>query len=341
MDAVAVPIDDIAAATPAAALLEEDMPFAAHFRRDHYPAPDLTPRTWSLEIGGAVRRPMSLSLDALRAIGARRTERVTLECAGHRRVEHEPPAAGLAWAAIGAVGEARWTGTSLAEVLRLAEPLPGARAVVLEGADRGPFDGRDGEFAFARAVPLGKALARESLLAWHVNGEPLPVERGGPVRAVIPGWYATDSVKWVTRLTVVDGEFDGPWETDDYRIIEHGEDGPGVRMYAMPIHALLIDTRPADGLVGLRGIAWGGEGGVDRVDVRIDDGPWRPASLGPDRGPWSRRFWAATRRAAPGRRCIEVRATDRSGNAQPLDVPHNVHGYANNAVHRVTLQIGA
>src|SRR5690349_24930460 len=101
------------------------MPFASHFRRDHYPAPALDAATWTLEVGGAVRRPLRLDLASLRAIGAERTERVTLECAGHRRVEHDPPAAGLAWAAIGAVGEARWTGTRLAELLRLAEPLPG------------------------------------------------------------------------------------------------------------------------------------------------------------------------------------------------------------------------
>src|SRR3954454_8711087 len=236
---IAVSIDEAAAATPPEALLAEDMPFAAHFRRDHFAVPAVRPETWSVEVVGAVRRPLLLCQPGLEALGAH-TERVTLECAGHRRTEHVPPAAGLAWA-IGAVGEARWTGARLADVLTRVGVLPGARFVVLEGADHGPFDGRDGSFPFARALPLEKALASESLLAWAVNDEALEVARGGPVRAVIPGWYATDSVKWLHRITVIEDEFDGPWETDDYRLIDHGEEGPGRRMYDMPVHALLVD----------------------------------------------------------------------------------------------------
>ena len=328
----AIEIADVAAATPAEALLAEDMPFAAHFRRDHYPAPDVRPETWSVEVVGAVRRPLLLCRPGLEALGAQ-TERVTLECAGHRRSEHVPPAAGLAWAT-GAVGEARWTGARLADVLARVGLQPGARFVVLEGADRGAFEGRDGSFPFARALPLGKALAPESILAWAVNDAPIPVDRGGPVRAVIPGWYATDSVKWLTRITVLEGEFDGPWETDDYRIIEHGEPGPGRRMTELPIHALCLRAQRDEAFVDLAGVAWGGRGGVERVDVRIDGGPWRAAELGADRGPWARRFWHARRRAGS---VVEVRATDMAGAAQPADVPHNVCGYANNAVHRVTL----
>jgi DMSO/TMAO reductase YedYZ molybdopterin-dependent catalytic subunit len=241
------------------------------------------------------------------------------------------------------VGEAVWTGAPLAAVLELAGVRDGARAVVLEGADRGPFCGRQGTFAFARALPLAKALAPEPLLAWSVNGERLPVRRGGPVRAVVPGWYATDSVKWLTRITVIDGEFDGPFEAEDYRLILPGDAGMGERMTDMPIHALLIDPAPdarvPAGLLELRGIAWGGQGGVARVEVRVDDGPWRDARLGPDRGPWARRFWSAARRAAPGARRIEVRASDAAGDVQPDQPPLNVYGYANNAVHRVTVMV--
>jgi DMSO/TMAO reductase YedYZ molybdopterin-dependent catalytic subunit len=338
-----VPIADEADATPSAALLAPDMPFAAHFRRDHFPAPDLHPQAWSLDVGGAVRRPLRLDLASLATLG-QRTERVTLECAGHRRTEHDPPVEGLAWAT-GAVGEARWTGAPLAALLELAEVLPGARAVVLEGADRGPFCGREGRFAFARALPLAKALAGESLLAWTVNDEPLPVRRGGPVRAIVPGWYATDSVKWLTQITVIDGEFEGPFEAEDYRLIAPGDDGPGERMTTLPVHALLVDPAPgavcSAGLLELRGIAWGGHGGVARVDVRVDDGPWRPAELAPSRGPWARRFWRASRRVAPGARRISVRATDAAGAPQPEAVPANRYGFANNAVHRVRLEVTA
>jgi DMSO/TMAO reductase YedYZ molybdopterin-dependent catalytic subunit len=104
---------------------------------------------------------------------------------------------------VGAVSEARWSGTPLAAVLARAGVLPGARAVVLEGAERGPFAGLGGTHAFARALPLAKALRLDTLLAWAVASRPVPLERGGPVRAIVPGWYATDSVKWLTRVTVL------------------------------------------------------------------------------------------------------------------------------------------
>lgn len=336
-----IPIADIAAATPAAALLLPEMPPAAHFRRDHFPAPALDPAAWELEVGGAVARPLRLDLAALQALGAR-SERVTLECAGHRRTELRPPVAGLQWS-LGAVSEARWCGTPLARVLALAGVLPGARAVVLEGADAGSVPGRAGPVAFARALPLGKALRADTLLAWAIGPEPLPGDRGGPVRAIVPGWYATDSVKWLVRATVIDDDFDGAFETGDYRFRAPRDAGPGRRMTSVPVHALLLDAGTerarATGPALLRGIAWGGERRIGRVEVRIDDGPWREADLGPWRGPYARRFWSASWRAEAGEHQLAVRAVDGAGHIQPDRPLPNAGGYANNSVHRVRVDV--
>jgi sulfane dehydrogenase subunit SoxC len=339
LDAIA--IADLAAAAPAAALLLDEMPLRAHFRRDHFPAPRLPAETWVLEVGGAVRRPLRLDLQALQALGAL-GERVTLECAGHRRAELRPLPDGLPWS-VGAVSEARWRGTPLAAVLARAQPVPGARAVVLEGADSGAFPGVTGTERFARALPLAKALAADTLLAWEAAGEPIAADRGGPVRAVVPGWYATDSVKWLARATVVDGDFDGAFEARDYRLRAHGQPSPGRRLTAMPVPALLLDPSGElalrAGLIRLRGIAWGGERGIARVDVRLDGGRWVPARLAPWRGPYARRFWSAGWRARPGRHVVDVCAIDGAGHRQPQRPVPNIGGYANNSVQRTAFII--
>ncbi len=159
--------------TPLDALELERIPTSLHFRRDHFPPPDLDPASFTLPVGGAVERPLLLTLDALREM-PRRTLRVVLECAGHRRTDFDhPPAEGVAWD-LGAVGEAAWTGTPLAGVLAEAGASRSATAVVLEGGDRGAFPGVPGDVSFGRGVPIAKALHPDTLLVWEINGEPLP-----------------------------------------------------------------------------------------------------------------------------------------------------------------------
>ncbi len=343
--AIAAPtaVEDLASATPLDALLLEEMPLEAHFRRDHFAPPAVRPADWVVEVTGAVRRPLRLDAAALRGLGEH-TEPVVLECAGHRRTDYSPPVPGLAWAE-GAVGEARWTGCRLAAVLKRAGLLSSATTIVLEGADCGPFDGREGSHPFARALPVAKALAPETALVWEVNGEPIPVRRGGPLRAIVPGWYATDSIKWLARITVLETAFTGPWEAEDYRYRAPGETGPGRRMTALPVHALIVEPQapgpvPAGPAIA-RGVAWGGAGGIARVELRVDGGPWRAAELGPSRGAYARRFWSAPWLATDERHRLEVRATDAAGHAQPDGVVWNPGGYANNAVHGVTVSVPA
>ena len=245
------------------------------------------------------------------------------------RVRTDPR--GIPWES-GAVAEAEWTGASLASVLELIGVPPGAHEVVLEGADAGPVDGSDGTRRFARSLPLAKALDPDVLLAYEMNGKPIPVARGGPVRVIVPGWYATDSVKWLDRIWFTTGEFDGVFQADDYRLRAPGEPGPGRRMTELPVHALI--TTPADhdlrldaGDLSVRGIAWGGSGGVAAVLVRLDAGPWTPANLGARRGRYTRVRWEAHYSLAHGRHELASRAIDLAGNAQPDRAPANVRGY--------------
>jgi len=340
-EGTAAPTRQLWRPTPLSALELTSIPTELHFVRDHFPVPAGDPASWSLELTGR-SRSVALDLEALRTL-PQRTLSVVLECAGHRRAEFEPIPPGVPWAT-GAVAEARWAGPSLATALELAAiPIPiDAREVVLEGADAGPVEGADGAHRFARSLPLAKALDPDVLLAHEMNGDAIPVERGGPVRAVVPGWYATDSVKWLARIWFTNKEFDGFFQAQDYRYHLPGEPGPGGRMTELPVNALI--TTPADGgraLAGndvwLRGTAWGGSGGIAEVLVRVDHGPWSTTRLGPVRGPYARVSWEARCTLAAGPHEIACRALDRAGHAQPERPPRNTRGYANNAIHRINL----
>jgi DMSO/TMAO reductase YedYZ molybdopterin-dependent catalytic subunit len=327
--------------TPLAALELPEVPTGEHFVRDHFPVPALDPDTWLLEIHGDAER-LVVDLERLRAMPAR-TLRTVLECAGHRRVEFDPVPHGVPWAC-GAVAEGRFTGASLRALLHAAGIPPGTLEVVLEGADAGEVEGFSGTHRFARSLPLEKALDRDVVLAYEMGGEPIAVERGGPVRAIVPGWYATDSVKWLTRVWFTPEEFDGVFQAHDYRLIAPGEPGPGSRMTELPVHALI--TTPADGErlsrrgLRVRGVAWGGAGGVEQVLVRVDEGPWEPAVLDPRRGAYARVAWTLEATLDQGLHEIACRAIDREGGAQPDRPPVNVRGYGNNAVHRVRVAVG-
>jgi DMSO/TMAO reductase YedYZ molybdopterin-dependent catalytic subunit len=327
-------------ATPTA-LGERHMPAAAHFRREHFPVPPVDPAAWRLTLAGAVATPAIVTLAELRAL-PHRAQPVVLECAGHRRAELAPTVPGLQWG-VGAVSEAVWAGVPLRDLLERAGIGGGACEVVLHGADRGPFAGLPGTHAYARSLPLRKALDPDTILAVEMNGGPIPPEHGGPVRAIVPGWYATDSVKWLERIQVSADEFDGPFQALDYRFATIDDPGPGARMERMPVHSLVTD--PADaavldpGAACVRGIAWSGAGAVTRVDVRVDDEPWRAAAIVARHGRHGRTFWEHEWEAAPGPHTIAVRARDASGAVQPEQPVWNRRGYVVNAVQRLTVNV--
>jgi DMSO/TMAO reductase YedYZ molybdopterin-dependent catalytic subunit len=322
--------------TPLSALLDDVTPTAVHYRRNHFPYPQIDPLAWSLPVGGAVGRPVELSLADLRALPTAR-HTVLLECAGHRRTEFQPPISGVQWA-LGALSQATWSGARLADVLAAAGPADDAVEVVLHGADRGPFGELDGEHTFSRSLPLAKATHPDTLLALDMNGEPLPPEHGAPVRAIVPGWYAMDSVKWITAIELVTEPFRGPFQELDYRFQPAGEAGIGSRLDVMPPHALFVSVGAGDTLPGgvteITGIAWAGAG-VGTVEVSVGAGGWESAKITAS-GPYQRVVWRTSVTLAAGQpTTIACRATSAAGEIQPAAPVWNRRGYANHSVQRI------
>jgi DMSO/TMAO reductase YedYZ molybdopterin-dependent catalytic subunit len=188
--------------------------------------------------------------------------------------------------------------------------------------------------AFARAIPIERALAGDVLIAWGMNGRPIPRKHGAPLRVVVPGCYGVASVKWLRRITVVDRPFVGPFQTLDYQL-------DGEPLFELRVSSLILT--PGPGVVGagelqVRGIAWGGREGVAEVEVRLSGGAWKRASLRRPQAPSGFTRWSSVLALSPGRHVLEARARDRSGAAQPTTPQWNESGYANNSIHRIPIK---
>ena len=325
-----------------AALTEMVTPTEAFYVRGHGEVPHIDPGTWRLRVHGAVERELSLSLSTLREVCAEREVMATLQCAGNRRagliavrdIPGEAP-----WGP-GATGTATWSGIALSDVLALARPLPEARHVGLVGADTSaeaqPVQ------RFAGSIPLQKATRPEVLLAWAMNGEPLPPVHGAPVRVVVPGYIGARSIKWLEEIELRSTPWPGYFQDVVYRLLREEESpGPGV---GMPLGLVALNSdvvSPADGStvppgpLEVRGYAFaGGERTVSRVDVSLDGGvTWVPAELLDDLGTWAWRHWRIELDLAAGDHQITVRAWDSSAATQPEDEAAlwNPKGYVNNA----------
>jgi sulfite oxidase len=324
----------------------------AFYVRGHGAVPQIDPATWRLQVRGLVERELDLSLTTVREAFREREVTATLQCAGNRRagliairdIPGEAP-----WGP-GATGTAVWRGVALAEILALASPLDGAAHVGFEGADVSP-EARPAQ-RFGGSIPLDKACRREVLLAWAMNGDPLPAVHGAPLRVVVPGYIGARSVKWLARIEVRSEPWDGYFQDVAYRLLpEDGTPGPGAGM-PLGLVALNADVlSPADGAtvapgpVEVRGYAFaGGERHVARVDVSIDDGAsWAQAQLLDDLGPWAWRHWRTTVDLAAGEHEIVVRAWDSSAATQPEHEAAlwNPKGYVNNACPRVRVRVAA
>jgi DMSO/TMAO reductase YedYZ molybdopterin-dependent catalytic subunit len=176
-----------------------------------------------------------------------------------------------------------------------------------------------------------------------MNGRPLPEGHGAPLRAIVPGWYATDSVKWLTRIAVLDAPFDGPFEVDDYRLRDR-RGGGGERLTVLPVSSLTTShsngARIAPGTHQVRGVAWSGDGGIQRVEVSFDRRDWEEAAFSSRAQPYGFTRWSLEWLAEPGLRTIAVRATDGSGATQPPQPRWNEGGYANSSIQLVRLLVG-
>jgi DMSO/TMAO reductase YedYZ molybdopterin-dependent catalytic subunit len=313
---------------PFAALDSFLTPNNLFYVRNHFAAPSLDAKAWRLRVAGAVERPLELTLEEVRELPSRSLA-VTLECAGNGRSFLVPKTKGVQWD-LGAVSTAEWTGVPLGAVLEKAGVRAGAVEVILEGADRGE-PGNDprppGAVAFARSLPLAKARKPEVLLAWQMNGKELPPEHGYPLRAVVGGWYGMASVKWLTRLVVVERPFRGYWQTVDYAVWNRGGPEPSLdpitdmEPKASIARPAADEVLPAAADYRIHGAAWAGEPEVAKVEVSTDGGKtWAEATLLGKPVPFAWRLWEYTwRRPTTGKHTLLARATDVRGREQPLE----------------------
>lgn len=332
---------------PLEALRYETTPLGLHYLLIHFDIPVLDAATYALHVGGVVQKPLSLSLDDL--IGRPSTTMaVTMECAGNGRARLSPRPLSQPWLAE-AVGNAEWTGVPLREVLDQAGLRDGATHVVFTGHDRGVQGGVD-QF-YERSLSIDDASRDEVLLAYAINGRPLPPQHGFPLRLIVPGWYGMTHVKWLRAITVTDHPFEGYQQATAYHY-RTKDDDPGVPVGRMLPRALMVPPGVPDFMSRTRfvepsvqlieGRAWSGRAQVAGVEFSDDGGrSWTGASLDEASSPYSWRRWShrwdATRR---GEYELCARARDRAGNVQPVEQAWNLEGVQNNAVQRVRVVVG-
>jgi sulfane dehydrogenase subunit SoxC len=332
---------------PLEALRSAITPAGLHYLLIHFDVPLVDPATWQLELSGEVEWELALSLAELRRRPAVDLT-VTMECAGNGRARLEPHVVSQPWLAE-AIGTARWTGAALRPLLDEAGVTDAAVDIVFEGLDRG-IDGGE-EQAYARSLRVDDPALDDAVLAYDMNGSPLPPQHGFPLRLVVPGWYGMTNVKWLTRIVVANRPFDGYQQARAYRF-RRDEDDPGTPITRMLPRALLAPPGIPEFLTRERtvpfrvctieGRAWSGYTPVERVEFSSDGGAtWTDVTLDDDLGSaWAWRRWTAIwDPRAPGRYVLCCRATDGAGNVQPLEPTWNVGGYANNAVQRVAVNV--
>lgn len=320
-------------------------PIEHFFVRTHVYVPTVNANGWRLKVEGEVASPLSLTMEDLKKLPAVQLVSV-VECAGNGRGFYEPAVPGVQWTT-GSVGNGRWRGVRLADVLKQAGIKDSARQILFDGADVPIGTMPD----FQRSIPVKKALDGNTLLAYEMNGETLPVKHGFPLRVVAPGWASDSWVKWLASIRVLDKEHDGFWMKSAYR--HPGKPvAPGIAVppdQMQPVTSLRVKSviaSPVDGaqvitgkLLTIRGVAWAGDGGpVTAVDVSIDNGrTWMPGSLDSgQRTQFGWRQWAFN--WTPSQEAyytILARARDQAGNTQPLYQEWNPSGYLWNVVPRV------
>lgn len=345
----------INAETPAHLLDDDVTPSARHFVRNNGLVPEMAERMdatgWTLTVDGEVERPLTLTLDDLRRRFKPVKLRLQLECAGNGRASFNPPAKGNQWT-VGAIGNAEWTGVRYRDVLQAAGMRKSAVYTGHYGHDE--HLSRDpAKVPISRGVPIAKALADDSIVAFEMNGEPIPKYHGFPVRLVCAGWPASVSHKWLKRIWVRDRVHDGAkMEGVSYRV-PRSPVAPGGKapesdfaiIESMPVKSIITSPATQTAVQGrtlqVRGHAWAGDRAVRDVHVSIDFGAtWTAAKLAraPNRGSWQT-FTAAVKFPGAGYYEVWARATDEKGVTQPFQVAWNPEGYLNNTMHRIAVTV--
>src|SRR6266851_3484744 len=331
---------------PLEALRYEITPIGLHYLLIHFDIPAVDPDNYALTLGGRVRHPLRLNLEHLKARPST-TITVTLECAGNGRARLSPRPLSQPWL-VEAVGTAEWTGTRLGPLLEEAGLIGQGGDVVFTGLDRG-IQG-DIEQQYERSLPLAECRRDEILLAYAINGQPLPPQHGFPLRLIVPGWYGMAHVKWLRSITVLGSTFDGYQQATAYHY-RRSDDDPGEPVTRMLPRALMVPPGIPDFMSRVRflspsrqvlsGRAWSGCAPVTKVEVSVDGGEtWAAADLGDPPSVYSWRPWSYMWDAKkPGEYELCVRASDGAGNVQPTGANWNREGVQNNAVQRVRVVV--
>jgi DMSO/TMAO reductase YedYZ molybdopterin-dependent catalytic subunit len=319
------------------------MPNARFYVRNHFQIPRLDQSSWRLEVRGLVERRLSLTWRDLGKMPSQ-TRFVTLECAGNGRSMLNPKVNGEPWD-LGAVSTAEWTGVPLLEVLDRAGVKAGAREVLFRGADSGSVAQGSEPIRFERSLSMEDVRESEALLAYAMNGEPLPISHGYPLRVIVPSWYAVASVKWLTEIEVLSEPFRGHYQTGAY-FFEWQRDGKVVRepVSLQRVRSLITEPGPdaevERGELKIRGVAWSGAAPIARVEVKVGNSSWQDARLVGERKRHSWQCWELIARVEqPGATLISTRATDMASRTQPESPEWNRLGYGNNAIQKLRVDV--
>ena len=340
--------------TPIEYFAEDFTPNRAFFVRYHLAnIPEVSAASWSLNVGGpSAASPFSVNLDQLKRDFPAAEVAAVCQCSGNRRGLFQPHVTGVEWG-VAAMGNARWKGARLKDVLAKAGMKPDAVEIVLDGAD-GPVMPATPDFV--KSIPVWKAIEENTLIAYEMNGEPLPHWNGFPARIVVPGWTGTYWMKHVTSIQAVPKAYDGFWMKSAYRIPKGRfplidrfltqETDANTPITEMVVNSLIVGISagqkfPMGQPLTVKGVAWDGGSGISRVDVSSDGGRnWTEATLGPDHGRYSFRSFSLTvTPSARGAATIMSRASNRAGSAQTFELIHNPPGYHHNVVQRIAVEV--
>ncbi|MFN3813826.1 MAG: molybdopterin-dependent oxidoreductase [Aquificaceae bacterium] len=313
----------------------------------------MSEKEWRLKVGGdSVEKPLELSLEDLKT-KLEQVEVVALcQCSGNRRGLMKPHVPGIEWG-YGAMGNAKWKGVRLKDILSEAGLKAGALEVVVNGADTGVAVGTPD---FIKSIPVWKALDENTIIAYEMNGEPLPHWNGFPARLVVPGWTATYWMKHITSIDVVSRPYDGFWMKTAYRLplgkfptvdrFTSQETAVNTPITEIMVNSLITNIKDGQDFklgqtVEVKGIAWDGGYGIKTVEVSVDGGKtWRDAELGKDYGRFSWRQWMYRFRPTKrGTYAVMARATNRIGQTQTFELIWNPAGYHHNVVQKIVVKV--